>query len=393
MKHKYKFNTKRLAGFLGLSALILSLNMTQTVQAQQSINFDEVVQNVVIVEEDVDSKQQVLDTVTKYHEQKDEEFTEQIEEQVDSNQLDEDAIKQLNNEWVETLLTLSEEDTEFLLDKGVQFKGDLEGILPHINSLNEVQYVKTESPVYFYRLKKEALLDDELFELIKNVMGTDASIIILGEPSDEGELKELFNDQKWYSFIEFNDDITVEGFSQVLIKGVQNHIEAYSNPIITANLPANNITYNGVTFATYPTIPSQSTFNYGFDDPAYTALIGRAHSGVDISYTTSVRDIYSVDQGVVTKVNTGCSIGSRDCGGGYGNYIEVSHPHLPGNMKTLYAHLSGTSVTVGQAVQAGQLIGQMGTTGRSDGVHLHFEVFTNNTKVNPTYYINFSNYG
>lgn len=57
--------------------------------------------------------------------------------------------------------------------------------------------------------------------------------------------------------------------------------------------------------------------------------------------------------------------------GGYGNYIVIKHPN---GTQTLYAHNSKNSVWVGQWVEAGQLIGYVGSTGRSTGPHLHFEV-------------------
>lgn len=57
--------------------------------------------------------------------------------------------------------------------------------------------------------------------------------------------------------------------------------------------------------------------------------------------------------------------------GGYGNYIVIKHGN---GTQTLYAHLSSTQVGVGAYVSAGQVIGGMGSTGRSTGTHLHFEV-------------------
>lgn len=65
---------------------------------------------------------------------------------------------------------------------------------------------------------------------------------------------------------------------------------------------------------------------------------------------------------------------------GYGNTIEVDHGH---GLVTLYAHLAGFAAREGQAVQAGEKIGRMGSTGRSTGTHLHFEVRVDGTPVNP----------
>ena len=65
---------------------------------------------------------------------------------------------------------------------------------------------------------------------------------------------------------------------------------------------------------------------------------------------------------------------------GYGNCIEVSHGN---GLMTRYAHMSGFRARIGQAVNAGDVIGLIGNTGRSTGPHLHFEVRVNGTAVNP----------
>jgi murein DD-endopeptidase MepM/ murein hydrolase activator NlpD len=70
--------------------------------------------------------------------------------------------------------------------------------------------------------------------------------------------------------------------------------------------------------------------------------------------------------------------------GGYGNLVVVDHG---GGLSTAYAHLSSISVGVGQAVGQGAVVGGMGTTGHSTGVHLHFEVRVNGAAVDPMGYL------
>jgi len=67
-----------------------------------------------------------------------------------------------------------------------------------------------------------------------------------------------------------------------------------------------------------------------------------------------------------------------------GKVLKLNHGY---GFKTLYGHLSKTSVKVGQKVERGSIIGYLGNTGRSTGSHLHYSVYVNNVPVNPTRYI------
>jgi len=74
---------------------------------------------------------------------------------------------------------------------------------------------------------------------------------------------------------------------------------------------------------------------------------------------------------------------------GYGNTIEIDHG---GGFKTRYAHLQGISVRVGQRVAIGQRVGAMGSTGRSTGPHLHYEVWANGRAQNPNRFLKAGEY-
>lgn len=123
-------------------------------------------------------------------------------------------------------------------------------------------------------------------------------------------------------------------------------------------------------------IPSRGTGNFkwpadgGYVSSQMGKRWGRVHQGIDIA-RPSTRSIFAADNGVVTNVGYH---------GTYGNRIIISHKN---GYKTLYAHLSSTNVKVGQTVPKGTKIGVMGSTGRSTGVHLHFEVFKNGSNINP----------
>ena len=90
-----------------------------------------------------------------------------------------------------------------------------------------------------------------------------------------------------------------------------------------------------------------------------------SHTGTDIACAEGMPILAAAD-GTVTIAN-----GLDSWGGSYGYYIQIDHG---GGMETLYAHCSSICVTTGQQVQAGQVIGYVGHTGRVTGNHLHLEV-------------------
>lgn len=105
-----------------------------------------------------------------------------------------------------------------------------------------------------------------------------------------------------------------------------------------------------------------------------TLGISRLHTGVDLGAPTGA-PIYAAKAGVVAYAGRM---------GSYGNLIIVSHG---GNLSTRYAHCNSISVRKGQSVAQGQVIGAVGSTGRSTGPHLHFEVRVGGTPVQPLGYI------
>ncbi len=100
-------------------------------------------------------------------------------------------------------------------------------------------------------------------------------------------------------------------------------------------------------------------------------LHGPGHRGIDIGAPTGT-EMYAAADGRVFAIKTGCKVGQRRCGGGYGNLVIIEHPN---GTRTLYAHMSKVIVSTGQQVNRGELIGYVGNTGKSTGPHIHFEVF------------------
>jgi len=109
--------------------------------------------------------------------------------------------------------------------------------------------------------------------------------------------------------------------------------------------------------------------SYGMRVHPVTGKLAR-HNGVDIPapYGTP---IYATADGIV---------GRAQRLGGYGNYVEVEHGNA---IQTRYGHMSSYIVVPGQSVKKGEILGYVGSTGRSTGNHLHYEVRIEGAPVNP----------
>src|SRR5574343_15717 len=109
---------------------------------------------------------------------------------------------------------------------------------------------------------------------------------------------------------------------------------------------------------------------YGYRSDPFTK-IRKFHYGMDFTARTGT-PVYDTGDGVVYKADASLS--------GYGNHIEINHGY---GYKTLYAHLSKYKCRPGQRVKRGDIIGYVGSTGRSQAAHLHYEVFKGSERVNP----------
>lgn len=113
----------------------------------------------------------------------------------------------------------------------------------------------------------------------------------------------------------------------------------------------------------------------GFGMRHHPVLGGRRqHTGIDLAAPTGT-PVYATADGVV---------GRADFYSSYGLYISINHG---ASMETRYAHLSRLAVAAGDSVKKGDLIGYVGSTGRSTGPHLHYEVRIDGLAVNPIPYM------
>lgn len=98
------------------------------------------------------------------------------------------------------------------------------------------------------------------------------------------------------------------------------------------------------------------------------------HTGIDISTQTGNR-VFAPANGTVVKVGWE---------NGYGRVVRVAHGF---GVSTLYGHLEAAKVAEGQRLKRGELVGLVGSSGRSTGPHLHYEVYVNGKAVNPLDYV------
>ncbi|MFO7849606.1 MAG: M23 family metallopeptidase [Spirochaetia bacterium] len=123
------------------------------------------------------------------------------------------------------------------------------------------------------------------------------------------------------------------------------------------------------TLFVYPS-SGRLTSGYGYRNDPFTG-IRRMHYGIDLAGNVGA-DIKATMGGTVA------SVGNQPRG--YGKYVVIQHPH---GFQSLYGHLSTIHVRKGASVSQGQKLGEMGSSGRSTGSHLHFSLYKNNVPVNP----------
>lgn len=139
-------------------------------------------------------------------------------------------------------------------------------------------------------------------------------------------------------------------------------------------------------------VPSGSGF--AWPTPGFTYLSSEwyedrevyNHGGIDIAGAGIMgTPVVAAADGTVIASNSSCTHNwgksySCGCGGGYGNYVMISHA---GGKMTVYGHLTSLTVSSGQSVSRGQIIGYVGSTGNSTGPHLHYECRLNGVRYNP----------
>jgi murein DD-endopeptidase MepM/ murein hydrolase activator NlpD len=195
---------------------------------------------------------------------------------------------------------------------------------------------------------------------LANTATTSADII---EPVREAQVEVTdAGDQRFKSL--FASWTALERSSPVLGAEGGAGANAFSSPLVqpTISVPSR-----------MPLEGAQLTSGYGMR--THPVLGGRRnHAGVDLAAPTGT-PVYATADGIV---------GRADWFSSYGLYISINHGAA---METRYAHLSRLAVAAGDNIKKGDLIGYVGSTGRSTGPHLHYEVRVEGLAVNPIPYM------
>lgn len=189
----------------------------------------------------------------------------------------------------------------------------------------------------------------------------DASPVTAGENNENG-LRLVFN----------GDDISDRISDRPAVLSVERAADLVGRPVdLRSRSPG--ITGGSLGARTLPlsTPVANAVMTSGFGNRRHPISGGwQRHNGIDLALPHG-SEVRAANDGIVVKAQRN---------GGYGLFVALKHS---GGVETSYAHMSRLDVSMGQQVRRGQVIGLVGSTGRSTGPHLHYEVKVNGNPVDP----------
>lgn len=261
-------------------------------------------------------------------------------------------------------------------------KGDTIASVSEENKLNSQEFL-IANPKYKNEDSILAIGDKVDVTLINPVLTLVESIYSIADEEQEFEKEEEYDSTKPYTFSE----VTQTGISGIerisrrtkIVNGETGQgVETLNT--VTIRETQKEITVKGGTKPSGSYVDTGKKWGWPTNRPykitsGFEYRWGSFHNAIDISGTGEGSPIYAARDGVVTVTETNCANhGSyrNTCGGTFGNHVIINHGD---NYYTMYAHLlQNVAVNPGETVKRGQIIGYMGSSGSSTGVHLHFGI-------------------
>ncbi|MCM1324500.1 MAG: M23 family metallopeptidase [Acetobacter sp.] len=291
-----------------------------------------------------------------------EQQTDSIEEYLKKAEVIEERIRQItaNEDWIsEKELNRKNAVKEAILrrDVAVEEKNLLEEKVKHLEEM-----VRSLQAFEFDLLQKVETVSNKEIDKLKSTIST-----VNGELKKRGKyFNPLANSKKNSRGGEFIADEMAIGFSDELIKQAQ---RAYT--------AVEDINYYQEAVKKIPL--GKPVWTYWLSSPfgkrsdPFNAKSAK-HKGVDLA-SNKGNKIKTMAEGKVTRAGMAS---------GYGKMVEIDHGN---GFKTKYGHMNAIYVKQGQMVEFGQTIGEVGSTGRSTGPHLHYEVLYDGVHLNPMVFI------
>lgn len=272
-------------------------------------------------------------------------------------------------------LTNQVEQLEYILEDK---DGDLLSKEISIQNLqNEIIELSSQTADMQTRLERIADLEQELQELISSFNGKNktASVQTLDEDTFHFEMLDDASSMGG-EYLPFDETQALQ-----LAEDTKLALEQMSNDLVVLDTNIAKIMQEAKelqiqldrTPSFWPTKSTRITSKFGYRKDPITRKTA-FHAGIDFGANYG-DPIYAAGTGKVVEV------GRNNI---EGRYIVINHGY---GLKSKYMHLSSTSVKKDQEVTRGDIIGKAGSTGRSTGVHLHFEIFKNGVQVDPLPYI------
>lgn len=236
--------------------------------------------------------------------------------------------------------------------------------------------------VYFVSKKNEKLYTDVYMEKINELKSKNQQLSIEEANNQLNilEVKKSMNDFD-STLNSLNDKMKKRGLKAIAMKNAGGPVESsdeenleelakyYTNALIDLESRLDGAPFGRPHHG-------RVTSRFGYRRNPFTGRGREMHSGVDLRGRTG-ENIKTTAKGTVTFA------GYK---GGYGNVVMIRHAN---GFETRYGHLSRIRVKRGQRVDVGSVIGLLGSTGRSTGPHLHYEVIKNGKNLNPEHYFQF----